>query len=209
MEIASYVQGKTSKMYKEIEKIDEYKSRHDYDASIDSYCTLIRLCVEMTNSIKKKACEDCCQKDIDDELGRIIDASYEKDGDITKITINSLLPVRIKGYHVYERETLEKIYLAPLIKLMHENRAVMYREKVVICFIHYFGKGSRLIDHDNFEIKPFVDAIASVLLVDDNPAFLSYYMNHRMSETDKTEIYLVPEREFSSFLLKIEGDANV
>lgn len=209
MEIASYVQSKTQKMYKEIEKIDECKNLHDYDSSIDSYCSLIRLCVEMTNSIKKKACEDCCKDDIDEELARTIDAEYEKVGDITKITINSLLPVRIKGYHVYERETIEKIYLAPLINLMHENRAKMYREKVVICFIHNFGKGSRLIDHDNFEIKPFVDAIASVLLPDDNPEFLSYYMNHKMSETDCTEIYLVPEREFRDFLLKIEGDADV
>lgn len=119
--------------------------------------------------------------------------------EVTSIVFGELLPKRTKGYYLNEREIITQLYVKGMAENLLDKKFVPYKEKVVIAVIHHYDSSTRMLDHDNFEVKPVVDAIASILLIDDSPKYVSYYINHVEDEKTFSEIRIIPERRFGDY----------
>lgn len=196
--IGMYVSNRSEKMEQLGLLLDGIKLGNE--ARNTAYAQLIKESVLLTNQIKASAIEEGCEFGIDEGLLDFIKVEVTFNDDITHISFDNLLPLRTKGYTLNERDTIRRVYLKPLSNAEKRER---YTTKVVMCFVHTFEEGAAMIDHDNFEAKPVIDAIASMYLFDDSPRYVSYYMDYKVGKKSKTDIYLVPESRFVDFMNKL------
>ena len=198
---SEYVIKKADNICKKAKELDEAILNHRLAGVNKCYIDLTKFCVELTNTVKRAAYQDVTNIELfERNLSYINEADISQENDITHIHINCLLPTRPKGKYLDERDLIRKTYIIPLNQAISESQISPYKEKVVIVFVHTFKKGARLIDHDNFQIKPIVDGITCMLLPDDSPEYVSYFMEHKTGESDSTDIYIVPQRIFGQFI---------
>lgn len=62
--------------------------------------------------------------------------------------------------------------------------------------IHYFW------DHDNIETKAVTDVVALYVMADDSPDVCSNYECSAVGDVERTEVYVVPEKDFTTWFLK-------
>lgn len=198
-----YVYKKTKEITKRADALnDAYKSR-DYANVNEAYANLAVECAELTNTVKKDAFSKAFDyHKVKEKLSYIYDASAEENDRITHIHLNTLLPTKKDTVRVNDKNTVELTYVAALNRAVVEKRIHPYREKVVFAIIHNFSPKSKLIDHDNFFIKPIIDGIVSVLLPDDSPDRVTLYMDARIEDEESTDIYVVPYEKFDISLIK-------
>ena len=55
-------------------------------------------------------------------------------------------------------------------------------------------------DHDNIEVNMVSDIIALYVLRDDGPEICSHFYCSAMGDKERTEVYVVPQNEFSRWL---------
>lgn len=195
-----YIFRKTESICKKAEELERAISLKSFDGITRAYSDIAAGCVELTNTVKLAAATEAPDvRAVNQRLSYITSADVIREDDITHIHFNSLLPVRPKGKYQNERDTILKTYIIPLNDAVREKAVIPYTEKVVIAIVHNFGTGSRLIDHDNFQTKPIIDGITSLLLPDDSPDWVSLYMDYRREETDSTDIYIIPYDKFKDF----------
>lgn len=77
-----------------------------------------------------------------------------------------------------------------------------YTDPVVLKFIHHYQNESDMCDHDNYDIKPFIDAICVNFLPDDSPKWCAYYMDYVMDNKNFSEIIIEKKRIFSTNYVK-------
>ena len=113
--------------------------------------------------------------------------------------IPSLLPKKEKGNPSYIRATLQ----IALKKYFSENPKIRLDADSVIIFKHNYSKARserEYRDHDNIELNSIVDLIALYVLIDDMPLKLRHYYCSYVSEEDSTEVFVVPNTDFISWL---------
>ncbi len=127
--------------------------------------------------------------------GGKIQMEYLPDYKMIKYIIAGGLPHRIKDgkngtySYMYDREKLTAEYIAAVkdfqsiasdIKDLNINN-----NKALLYIINHYPEGS-MSDHDNLDIKPFIDTMVKLpFLRDDSPDNLSIWMDYKESEDNK------------------------
>jgi len=118
------------------------------------------------------------------------------------VVIPTLLPKKQRGSVDYIRDYL---YLA-MGEFFRGKQPVRYTDCVII-FRHIYQRDRperRYRDHDNIEVNAVTDIIALYVLFDDSPLHCSHYYCSASGEENRTEILVVPQRKFGSWI----SDAN-
>ena len=110
----------------------------------------------------------------------------------------ALLPKKGKGSPTYISDPLY-----PAMKQFWEGKQpVRYTDNIIV-FRHVYAsdRPERLYrDHDNIEINKIVDVIALYVMSDDAPMRCRHYYCSATGSSNRTEVYVIPRREFESFL---------
>lgn len=109
-----------------------------------------------------------------------------------------LLPKKERGSGNYIRSILY-----PAFKDFFKNKASVRYEKCVLIYRHVYDKNRperRKRDHDNIEINMVSDIVAMYVMPDDGPSVCSHYYLSVEGSSERTEVYVVPEDEFSIWL---------
>ena len=129
------------------------------------------------------------------------DVTVVYDNDVLQITFDRLLPKKTNDKITTQdrnrilSEFLEGFY-EDSSKVQH-----LFTEPVTLFFLNHFSSQLHFIDHDNFIIKPFIDAICVNYLKDDNPQYCSLYMDAILDPGfDFSEIYVIPDSLFDALL---------
>lgn len=114
------------------------------------------------------------------------------------VRMGTLLPKKESGSVDYLRA-----FLYPAMRTFFSGKApVRYRDCVLI-FRHVYDRmrpERRKRDHDNIEVNLVSDIVALYVLPDDNPSVCSHYYCSASSDEDRTEVYVVPKRDFLLWL---------
>ena len=129
---------------------------------------------------------------------------------ILHITFPNLLPPR-PGYdagskkitHKVDYDYLRSSYIGAFNKEFSKGKHRIHTKQVALVYINYFASDNVLKDHDNLDPKIITDIITQYLLIDDNPKWVSQYMDYGYSEYTHTEAYVVPMEIFPNFLVTL------
>lgn len=115
------------------------------------------------------------------------------------VIIPALLPKKYKGSADYFRDIL---YLS-MGRFFRGKQPVRYTDCVLI-FRHVYQRARperQYRDHDNIELNAVADIIALYVLFDDSALRCSHYYCSAPGDENRTEILVVPQREFAQWLL--------
>lgn len=110
-----------------------------------------------------------------------------------------LLPKKEKGNPSFIRATLDTA-LRNFFKTIPNRR---FQDPCVFVVCHHYDKNRperEYRDHDNIELNAVVDTVALYTMVDDSPLRCRHYYCSVTSDTDFTEIFLVPVTDFVNWL---------
>lgn len=122
---------------------------------------------------------------------------FTKQGWFTVI-IPALLPKKEKGSASYIRG-----FLYPAMSRFFIDKKPIRYDNCVLVFRHVYDKNRperAYRDHDNIELNMVVDIIALYVLMDDSPIRCSHYYCSTSGNEDRTEIFVVPQSDFSDWL---------
>ena len=114
------------------------------------------------------------------------------------LRIPALLPKRDAGSADYIRSSL---YLA-MREFFLDSQPVRYNDCVLI-YRHIYARDRperKKRDHDNIEVNMVSDIVAMYVLPDDGPSVCSHYYCSAQGQSDRTEVYVVPQCEFTGWL---------
>lgn len=123
-----------------------------------------------------------------------------------KLTLPALLPKKERGSADYIRSSL----YAAMRRFFSGRQPVYYPDSVII-FRHIYNRDRperRYRDHDNIEINTVVDILALYLLRDDMPSLCTHYYFSEADVDDRTEVYVLPQEEFTAFLDVVKTTQN-
>ena len=121
-------------------------------------------------------------------------------GDIIRITLPCLLP-RYKDNH-------KNIITEPLSHFLREYqkgaKLPQYKSVVMVVINHVSGTTTqdKIRDNDNYEYKQLVNTLAFWFLPDDDYQSCKMFNASIISETDYTEVFLVPQEKFADWFAK-------
>lgn len=131
------------------------------------------------------------KKEIPVEVGFTVEGWFS-------LRIPMLLPKKNAGSADYIRS-----FLYPAMRDFFDGKPpVRYRDAVLI-YRHVYDKERperQMRDHDNLEINMVSDIVAMYVLPDDGPSVCSHYYCSAAAEQERTEVYVVPQREFLLWL---------
>ncbi len=114
------------------------------------------------------------------------------------IRIPALLPKKASGSADYIRS-----FLYPAFReFFYEKTPIRYKDCVIV-FRHVYDRTRperQMRDHDNIEVNMVSDIVAMYVLPDDNPAYCSHYYCSASASDDRTEVYVVPKKDFAQWL---------
>lgn len=122
----------------------------------------------------------------------IQEINVSKHGEILEIEIPFLLP---KKNHKNTKFICDPLYF--VLNKASKNLDLKIEEKAVVCFVHVYSKANKRIsprDYDNVEAKRILDIVALFALKDDGAEFCDIINTMELGETNKTKIYVMPER---------------
>ena len=114
------------------------------------------------------------------------------------LRIPALLPKKDAGSADYIRSSL---YLA-MREFFLDSQPVRYNDCVLI-YRHIYARDRperKKRDHDNIEVNMVSDIVAMYVLPDDGPSVCSHYYCSTQGQSDRTEVYVVPQCEFTEWL---------
>lgn len=109
-----------------------------------------------------------------------------------------LLPKKERGSAEYVRSIL-----LPALRTFFADRPPVRFEDCVLIYRHVYAKDRperQRRDHDNIEINMVSDCIALYAMTDDAPGLCSHYYCSTSATVERTEVYVVPQREFAAWL---------
>ena len=116
------------------------------------------------------------------------------------LRIPMLLPKKRAGSTKYLTD-----FLYPAMRgFFAEKEPVRYRDCVLI-FRHVYDRKRperRKRDHDNIETKTVTDVVALYVMADDSPDVCSNYECSAVGDVERTEVYVVPAKDFTTWFLK-------
>ena len=126
-----------------------------------------------------------------------IEIGFTKEGWFS-LRIPALLPKKDAGSADYIRSSL---YLA-MREFFLDSQPVRYNDCVLI-YRHIYARDRperKKRDHDNIEINMVSDIVAMYVLPDDGPSVCSHYYCSAQGQSDRTEVYVVPQCGFTEWL---------
>lgn len=114
------------------------------------------------------------------------------------VRIPMLLPKKEAGTSDYIRG-----FLYPAMRDFFADKPPVRYPDCVVIFRHVYDRQRperQYRDHDNFEINFVTDTIALYVLPDDNPSVCTHYYCSTASSTERTEVYIVPKKDFKAWL---------
>lgn len=126
-----------------------------------------------------------------------IEIGFTKEGWFS-LRIPALLPKKDAGSADYIRSSL---YLA-MREFFLDSQPVRYNDCVLI-YRHIYARDRperKKRDHDNIEVNMVSDIVAMYVLPDDGPSVCSHYYCSAQGQSDRTEVYVVPQCEFTGWL---------
>ena len=135
--------------------------------------------------------EKCIEEVVPVEIG------FTKEGWFS-VRIPKLLPKKGSGNVNYMRGIL-----IPALRKFFERKEVVRYENCVLIYRHVYGPSYEkryMRDHDNIEIYMISDVIAAYVLRDDCPYLCSNYDCTAEGESERTEVYVVPNIDFVDWL---------
>ena len=79
----------------------------------------------------------------------------------------------------------------------------MRYQDCVLIYRHVYDRARperKMRDHDNIEINMVSDIVAMYVMPDDSPAVCSHYYCSTAGQEERTEVYVVPKKEFPIWL---------
>lgn len=115
------------------------------------------------------------------------------------LRIPRLLPrkERGKGSHDYIRG-----YLYPAMRRFFQNEYPVRFDDCVIIYRHVYDRNEpdrKHRDHDNIELNFVTDTVALFVMTDDAPLRCQHHYCSAEGETERTEVYVVPEADFTKW----------
>ena len=126
-----------------------------------------------------------------------IEIGFTKEGWFS-LRIPALLPKKDAGSADYIRSSL---YLA-MREFFLDSQPVRYNDCVLI-YRHIYARDRperKKRDHDNIEVNMVSDIVAMYVLPDDGPSICSHYYCSAQGQSDRTEVYVVPQCGFTEWL---------
>ena len=83
-----------------------------------------------------------------------------------------------------------------------DNRALRYKECILI-YRHVYTRGHeerKYRDHDNIELNMVTDTVAVRVMADDSPMLCRHYYCSAVGDTERTELYVIPRKDFYMWL---------
>lgn len=127
-----------------------------------------------------------------------VDIGYTAEGWFS-VRLPALLPKKESGSPSYIRSCL---YPA-MQKFFARSPPVRY-EDCVLVFRHIYNRERperQYRDHDNIEVNMATDIVALYVLRDDAPMKCCHYYCTAVGNNDRTEIYVVPKRDFPRWFI--------
>ena len=143
------------------------------------------------NPRAKEEMEKCIEENVPVEIG------FTKEGWFS-VRIPKLLPKKDYGDVNYIRGILW-----PELREFFKGKSIIRYDNCVLIYRHVYGPQYNkryMRDHDNIETYMISDMIATYVLYDDCPYLCNNYDCTAEGDTERTEIYVVPQTEFMDWL---------
>lgn len=115
------------------------------------------------------------------------------------LRIPLLLPKKAAGSADYIRSSLY-----PAMRNFFVNKNAVRYNNCVLIYRHIYDRNRperKKRDHDNIEINMVSDIVAMYVMPDDGPSICSHYYCSTDGLEERTEIYVVPKRDFPIWLV--------
>lgn len=203
LKIFPYVNRKVKRIKNLAEQIDICIEDNNYEELDILNEQLVKESIFLCDHIKRFSASTGNMEVLLSALNSIVGVKIQMEGPICHAVFDCQIPYRLKYNAISDNNTVQQTYANTIYEAIKELSLSMYDKKVVMCFIHVYCNVNDMKDHDNYEYKPIIDAFALHLLHDDNPKFCAHYMDYLIGESNHTEVYVVPEELFPSFLHKL------
>lgn len=127
--------------------------------------------------------------------GQTLSGNIFQSGDTVRIQVDGRIRKRKQSSRSQSPGTGYESYNTAVFDLMTDlcsKRCRRYREKVRITFIQHYAPGAPVLDADNMEVKPFIDAICIYLLDDDSIEQCCLSLDGAIDGNDFLEIIIQP-----------------
>ena len=126
-----------------------------------------------------------------------VEVGYTSEGWFS-VQIPALLPRKESGNADYIRTMLY-----PALQQFFQTHAPIRLYSCVLVFRHVYEEGRperEYRDHDNIELNMVVDMLAVYTMQDDSPMRCRHYYCSAAGNSNRTEVYVVPRRDFPEWL---------
>lgn len=138
------------------------------------------------------AVENCMAANIPVEIGFTTEGWFS-------LRIPALLPKKSSGSADYVRS-----FLYPAMRRFFQTQPPVRYQNCVLIYRHVYGRDRperRKRDHDNIEVNMVSDIVALYVMPDDGPEICSHYYCSVSGTNDRTEVYVVPKKDFPLWLV--------
>lgn len=121
--------------------------------------------------------------------------TFFMDDDTIRILVDGRIRRRTRTDHGKSSGIGYEAYHEAVFNLLSElggEKYMRYREKVRISFVQHYAPDTPMLDADNMEVKPFIDAICLFLLDDDSVEQCSLSLDGIVDGRDFLEILIRP-----------------
>ena len=134
-------------------------------------------------------------------IAEVIDAEigYTEDGWFS-IRLPMLLPKKEKATREYLNGLIYPV-LYNYFRCGCFQSPKFYECVLIYRHVYAYDRPERLYrDHDNIEVNQITDALAMYVMRDDGPALCSHYHCMARAPKDRTEVYVIPKKDFVKWL---------
>lgn len=186
-------QSENVRMFYEVGQMENaFDEALELEETVEQAVLLARALPAYTGSPwAKQAVEDCIKSVVPVQIG------FTEQGWFS-LRMPLLLPKKSAGNAEYIRAILY-----PVMRDFFSDKLLARYEKCVLVYRHVYDRARperQMRDHDNIEINMVSDIVAMYVMPDDSPGVCSHYYTSAASSVERTEVYVVPEDEFESFL---------
>ena len=131
-----------------------------------------------------------------------ITLGYTKEGWFS-VRMPMLLPKKESGSADYIRQIMY-----PAMQRFFRGKNSNKLEDAVVVFRYVYSEERperRARDHDNIETNMVSDIVAMFTLIDDSPKYCSHFSIYALGNEERTEVYVIPNKEFCDFI-KLEKE---
>lgn len=123
-----------------------------------------------------------------------------EDGNILKIVLPELFPLRFRGGTKTEQyDNIRSRYVSSFDAYFAHNPFKRYKERVVVVYKSVYRSKNDIMDYDNFDLKQLTDCISTYCLIDDNPSRIVAVSDYEIGDKEHSEVILIPVSKFKDY----------